>query len=163
VYVASIPSSRFDMTRERMKICSLLWAAGISAEMSFSIEPKLAKQVTAALEGNVPFVVVIGEDELDKGLVQLKDMHARSAELVPINSLVSALCNAGASVIGITGHATKINASGTFSLDNKTSSDSSADKNSVSSVPKNTGSVGVSIEGTDRLYGRFMRPTEQIF
>jgi histidyl-tRNA synthetase len=105
VYVASIPSGRYDMSRERMAVCAALWRAGISAEMSYAADPKLQKQVTAAAEGGVPYMVVLGEDECDKGLVQVKDMVRRTAASVPRGELVDTLLGMGARVINHTGFA----------------------------------------------------------
>jgi histidyl-tRNA synthetase len=96
VMVASIPSKRMDMNTARMGVCAHLWGAGFAAEMAFSDDPKLQKQVASAAEGGVPFMVVLGEDEVDKGLVQVKDMAAREAHTVPREQLVATLLRLGA-------------------------------------------------------------------
>jgi histidyl-tRNA synthetase len=77
VLVASIPSSRYDMAQERMRVLNELWAAGLSAEMAFAADPKLQKQLTAALEAGIPYLVVLAEDELDRGEVGVKDLVGR--------------------------------------------------------------------------------------
>lgn len=100
VLVAAIPSARYDMNTERMKVLRQLWSAGLSAEMVFSSDPKLQKQVTAAAEGNVPVMVVLGEDELDKGLVQLKDMQKRTADNVSREALVAEVLKRGVLRVG---------------------------------------------------------------
>ena len=89
VLVASIPSRRRDMACERLTACAELWRAGISAETSAAPgDPKLAKQVATAAESGHPVLVVLAEDELDRGEVQVKDMAARTATTVPRTQLV---------------------------------------------------------------------------
>eukprot|EP00741_Cyanophora_paradoxa_P008547 tig00001339_g8272.t1 len=80
VYVAQIGAGLLE---ERMRIAAELWAAGVKAEFMYAAEPKLQKQLAAALEGGVPLVVIVGEDELKQGLVKLKDLNARTEEPVP--------------------------------------------------------------------------------
>lgn len=89
VLVASIPSKRRDMGEERLRACGELWRAGVSAETACTPgDPKLAKQVGAAAEAGHPVLVVLAEDELDRGEVQVKDMGARTAATVPRGRLV---------------------------------------------------------------------------
>ncbi|KAI1318476.1 hypothetical protein F5Y16DRAFT_391909 [Xylariaceae sp. FL0255] len=59
---------------ERMKIATQLWDAGIKADFSFKVKPKLPQQFKAAETGNIPLAVIIGEDELKDGLVKVKVM-----------------------------------------------------------------------------------------
>ena len=96
ILVASIPSKRVDMTVARMAVCASLWEAGLSAEMVFAADPKLQKQVTSAAESGTPFMVVLGEDEWERGEVQVKDMAARSAFTVPKGEMVAKLLELGA-------------------------------------------------------------------
>ena len=65
-----------------MGVCADLWAAGFAAEMVFAGDPKLQKQVAQAAEGGTPFMVVLGENELDEGKLQVKDMAAHTAVTV---------------------------------------------------------------------------------
>lgn len=55
---------------ERMNVASRLWSAGIRAEFSPKVKPKLPQQFKAA-EG-VPLGVILGEDEIANGQVRLK-------------------------------------------------------------------------------------------
>ena len=55
---------------ERMSVAQRLWSAGIRAEFSPKVKPKLPQQFKAA-EG-VPLGVILGQTELDAGQVQLK-------------------------------------------------------------------------------------------
>jgi histidyl-tRNA synthetase len=98
VWVASIPSSRGrDMAVARLEVLAELWAAGFSAEaLAAGGDPKLQKQLAAANDAGAPFAVVLGEDELDKGEVQVKDMAGKTAVNAPRGGIVAALEAMGA-------------------------------------------------------------------
>jgi histidyl-tRNA synthetase len=55
---------------ERMSVARRLWSAGIRAEFSPKVRPKLPQQFKAA-EG-VPLGVILGQEELASGQVRLK-------------------------------------------------------------------------------------------
>ncbi|KAF2664893.1 histidyl-tRNA synthetase [Microthyrium microscopicum] len=59
---------------ERMQIAKQLWDAGLRAEFSWKVKPKLPQQFKAAENGGVPFAVILGEDELARGEVKIKEM-----------------------------------------------------------------------------------------
>jgi histidyl-tRNA synthetase len=59
---------------ERMKVAKTLWDAGIKAEYMWKAKPKLQNQFKAAEKLEVPWAVIIGEDELKAGKVKLKRM-----------------------------------------------------------------------------------------
>ncbi|KAF2146695.1 uncharacterized protein K452DRAFT_218937 [Aplosporella prunicola CBS 121167] len=59
---------------ERMAVARTLWDAGIKAEFSWKVKPKLPQQFKAAETGGVPFAVILGEDELREGKVKIKEM-----------------------------------------------------------------------------------------
>jgi histidyl-tRNA synthetase len=84
VCVASIPSTRGrDMAVERLKALRELWAEGLSAEASFAVgDPKLAKQLTEALEKGVSIMIILAEDELDRGEVSLKILSSRDEKRI---------------------------------------------------------------------------------
>ena len=98
VFVASIPSSRGkDMAVERLRLLGELWALGYSAEaLQGGGDPKLQKQLTAANDAGCPFALVLGEDELDAGTVQLKALHSKESYTVARGELAAALVERGA-------------------------------------------------------------------
>jgi histidyl-tRNA synthetase len=61
----------------RLEICKELWRANISAEIMQVENPKFTKQLHYALEAGIPFMIVIGEDEIAKGEVKIKDMSSK--------------------------------------------------------------------------------------
>lgn len=59
---------------ERMEVARTLWEAGIKAEFSWKVKPKLPQQFKQAETGGVPFAIILGEDELKDGKVKIKQM-----------------------------------------------------------------------------------------
>jgi histidyl-tRNA synthetase len=78
-----------------MKVSQLLWKNNISAEFSHQDNPKFKKQLDESLERGIPYMVIIGQDELEKGVIKVKDMKAHSELEVPQDSLISTLESMG--------------------------------------------------------------------
>lgn len=82
---------------ERLKVCKILWDAGIKAEFAYKQKPKLPAQFKAAETNEVPFAVILGEDEQAKGQVRIKELgleagHAeKDGVLVDLTNLVEEL------------------------------------------------------------------------
>ncbi|KAL1953793.1 hypothetical protein VTO42DRAFT_2254 [Malbranchea cinnamomea] len=75
VYVMAFGGKGFTgLLKERMDVCRQLWDAGIKAEFSYKVKPKLPQQFKAAEANGVPFAVILGEDELAAGKVRIKEM-----------------------------------------------------------------------------------------
>ncbi|KAJ2950475.1 hypothetical protein O0L34_g8719 [Tuta absoluta] len=74
VYVAS---AQKNFLEERMKICAELWDAGIKTEQSYKKNPKMLNQLQHCEENGIPLAVVLGESELKRGLVKLRDIATR--------------------------------------------------------------------------------------
>lgn len=92
VFVASIGA---DTLPERMKLARALWDAHISAEFSYSASGKVSKQLQRALESDVPFMVIVGESELEAGKVRIKDMRKHTEDLVDRARMVEELLHRG--------------------------------------------------------------------
>ncbi|PYI18365.1 histidyl-tRNA synthetase mitochondrial precursor [Aspergillus japonicus CBS 114.51] len=74
-YVMAFGGKGFTgMLKERMTVCQSLWNAGVKAEFSYKVKPKLPQQFKAAEQVGVPFAVILGEDELAAGKVRIKEM-----------------------------------------------------------------------------------------
>ncbi|KAF2099430.1 histidyl-tRNA synthetase [Rhizodiscina lignyota] len=75
VFVMAFGGKGFTgLLRERMEIAKRLWDAGIKAEFSWKVKPKLQQQFKAAEQGGVPLAIILGEDELAAGKAKLKQM-----------------------------------------------------------------------------------------
>ncbi|KAF2863439.1 histidyl-tRNA synthetase [Piedraia hortae CBS 480.64] len=75
VYVMALGGKDFDGgLKERMEVASRLRNAGINAEFMFKVKPKLLQQFKAAEQNNVPFALILGEDELKNGQCKIKEL-----------------------------------------------------------------------------------------
>ncbi|EFE33048.1 uncharacterized protein ARB_00135 [Trichophyton benhamiae CBS 112371] len=96
VYVMAFGGKGFTgLLKERMQICRSLWEAGIKAEFSYKVKPKLPAQFKAAETNGIPFAVILGEDELAAGQVRVKEMGLpdghpeKEGVLVDVDSLTT--------------------------------------------------------------------------
>lgn len=71
VYVMSI---RDGLLRERMAICKELWDNGIPAEFMYKNKPKMQNQFNVCDRDHIPIAVIIGEQEINEGIVKIKQM-----------------------------------------------------------------------------------------
>lgn len=83
-----------------MKVAQMLWDANISAEFSQQDSPKLKFEIANALDRGIPFMAIVGEDEVKNGTCKVKDLTARSEETVRMSELVSTLRKKGVVPVG---------------------------------------------------------------
>ena len=83
------------MTANRMKVAANLWRNGISAEFGYQENPKLQKQLAYALEVGINWIVIMGEEELKEGKLNLKNLGTNTEITIPIDSLVEELRKQG--------------------------------------------------------------------
>lgn len=76
VFVISVGDG---LLKERMQIVNELWDNNIKASFMFKNKPKLDKQWNACEKDHIPFAVIIGRDELEKGEIRIKDMRSKDA------------------------------------------------------------------------------------
>jgi len=88
------------MMTQRMKVAKLLWDSKISAEFSQQDNPKLKFELKDALERGIPFMAIVGEDEVKENKCIIKDLKARSEESVAMEDVVSTLRKKGAIPVG---------------------------------------------------------------
>uniref|UniRef100_A0A8D9EDL9 histidine--tRNA ligase n=2 Tax=Cacopsylla melanoneura TaxID=428564 RepID=A0A8D9EDL9_9HEMI len=84
VYVAS---AQKGLLEERMRLCSYLWKNGINAEHSYKKNPKLLAQLQYCEENGIPWVAIVGESEIAKNIVRLREVSTRKEEEVDRNRL----------------------------------------------------------------------------
>ena len=92
VFVASA-AQKGKLFDERLRLCAELWAAGVKTEMKQKRKVKLLNQFQKAEADGIPLCVILGEDEIARGVVQLKDFRTadRSQEEVPREGLAAAI------------------------------------------------------------------------
>ena len=88
------------MMVERMKLARQLWDANISAEFSQQDNPKLKYEITDALDRDIPFMVIVGEEEAKENTCKVKDLMARTEETVRVSDLVATLRSKGVVPVG---------------------------------------------------------------
>lgn len=84
VYVAS---AHKGLHEKRMKIISDLWDKGIKAEHSYKINPKLLVQLQYCEETGIPYAIVFGDSELERGIVKLREVATRKEDEIKIENL----------------------------------------------------------------------------
>ena len=88
VYVAAIGK---NLLEARMAVCSELWAAGIKTQFMYQAEPKFNRQLQEALDLQVPLMVILGEDELAKGEVNIKALATQEQKTVKRADIVATI------------------------------------------------------------------------
>ncbi|XP_077518207.1 histidine--tRNA ligase isoform X1 [Amblyomma americanum] len=88
-----VASAQKQLVRERMKICADLWDHGLKVEHSYKLNPKLLAQLQYCEERSIPLAVIIGESELQKGVVKLRKVVTREEFEVPRDKLATEIRN----------------------------------------------------------------------
>lgn len=81
------PTCHVDM----LGIASALRTAGVATALAINTDAGLKAQLAWAVKSDFPFVIIMGANERERGVVQLKDMRARTQIEVPITDLVRTL------------------------------------------------------------------------
>lgn len=97
VLVASVGE---NMMKDRMRLTRLLWEANISAEFSQQENPKLKYELANALDRGIPFMVIVGEEEINNNTCKVKDLAARTEDTVSLGDLVKTLRKKGVIPVG---------------------------------------------------------------
>lgn len=88
VYVAS---AHKGLHEKRLAILSQLWDANIKSEHSYKLNPKLLVQLQHCEEYGIPFALVLGDNELERGVVKLREVATRQEVEVPVDGLAAAI------------------------------------------------------------------------
>ena len=95
-----VASAGDHMLKEKMRVTRMLWDSNISAEFSQQENPKLKYEIANALDREIPFMVIVGEEELKSNQCKVKDLKARTEDLVPLDQLVKTLRSKGVIPVG---------------------------------------------------------------
>ena len=60
------------MVDHKMALLNRLWKRNIKAEMLYNTKPKPQKQLGYALQNQIPFIIWMGQDEIDAGQFKIK-------------------------------------------------------------------------------------------
>lgn len=72
-----VASAQKNLLEERMRLCAELWQADVKAEFSYKKNPKLLAQLQYCEETGIPFALIIGESEIQRGVVKLRNVATR--------------------------------------------------------------------------------------
>lgn len=72
-----VASGQKNMLEKRLELLSELWNQDIAAEVIQKKNPKLLNQFQYCEEQGIPLCAVFGDDELEKGVVKLRNMATR--------------------------------------------------------------------------------------
>lgn len=76
-----------DLVNASLKLTHQLRQAGIKTEL-YPEEDKLGKQFKLADQKQIPFVAILGEEEVEKEMVSVKEMSSGNQEMVSIKELI---------------------------------------------------------------------------
>uniref|UniRef100_A0A2M4BJZ4 histidine--tRNA ligase n=1 Tax=Anopheles marajoara TaxID=58244 RepID=A0A2M4BJZ4_9DIPT len=85
IYVAS---AHKGLHLKRLEILNKLWSAGLKAEHSYKLNPKLLAQLQHCEEYQIPYAIILGDGELSRGVVKLREIASRKEEELPLDSLI---------------------------------------------------------------------------
>lgn len=85
VYVCSIFKNMVD---ERIKLINFLWQHGVKAEHSHKKNPKLLQQLQYCESTGIPLAILLGESELEAGVVKLRRVSTRDEVTVSRDQLI---------------------------------------------------------------------------
>ena len=86
VLVASIGKG---LTKERFRICNLLWSEDIKAETMYNENLKPQKQLGYAFSNGIPLIIWIGEDEVNDGVAKIKILNTKEEKIVKLEDLAA--------------------------------------------------------------------------
>lgn len=82
-----------ELAQESAKIAAQLRAAGIATELYPDASDKLGKQFKLADQKGIPFVVIVGEEEVASKMLALKDMKTGEQQILSLEQAVTLLKN----------------------------------------------------------------------
>ena len=80
-----------NLLKESIKTLKVLRANNINTELYPDQNAKLEKQLKYADKKQIPYVIIIGQDEVDKNLVTLKNLLTKEQKKVTINEVCKLL------------------------------------------------------------------------
>ena len=86
-----VASPHKGVHEQRLKIVSDLWNAGIRSEHSYKQNPKLLTQLQHCEAERIPWAVIIGGSELERGVAIVREIETRVEEEITLDSLAEEL------------------------------------------------------------------------
>lgn len=89
VFITLFDSSDKKLTSYTLSIASILRDKNIATEVFSGENTKLGKQIELAVKKNIPFVLIIGPDEMKQGQVTLRNLNTREEKKVAPDKIPS--------------------------------------------------------------------------
>ncbi|XP_058117362.1 histidine--tRNA ligase, cytoplasmic-like [Anopheles ziemanni] len=83
-----VASAHRGIHLRRLEILNQLWSAGIKAEHSYKQNPKLLAQLQHCEERQIPLAIIVGEGELARGMVKVREIGSRKEEDIGLDTLI---------------------------------------------------------------------------
>jgi histidyl-tRNA synthetase len=91
VYVGTIGS---NMIKHRIKIASEIRNMGLTTTMSHLLDPKMGAQLNKdVLANNIPFMIIVGQQEIESNTVKIKDIFNKNETIVNRNEIIDYFVN----------------------------------------------------------------------
>jgi histidyl-tRNA synthetase len=85
VLVASIGKG---LTKDRFRVCNMLWEAGFKAETMYNENLKPQKQLKYAFDNGIPLIIWLGEDEVAENVAKVKILNDKEEKVIGLETLV---------------------------------------------------------------------------
>lgn len=76
---------------QALKSAQILRSAGVNTELYPDTSDKLEKQLKYASKKGIPYALVLGQDELEQGVVNLKNLATREQKALPLDKVIAIL------------------------------------------------------------------------
>ena len=76
------------MSLERIKIMKILWENEIKAETGYSNSPKMKSQIEHCIQNSIPYLIIVGENEINEGIVKIKVVDTKEEFTIDRNFIV---------------------------------------------------------------------------
>lgn len=86
-----VATAQKNLVEERIKLCRELWDQGFKVEHSYKKNPKLLVQLQHCEEYDIPLAIILGESEIQKGVVKLREVTSREEVEVSRKDLLEEL------------------------------------------------------------------------
>jgi histidyl-tRNA synthetase len=80
-----------DFIEKSIKVAAVLREKNINTELFLNPEKKLDKQLKYADKKGIPYVLILGEEEVKKNVVKLKDLKTGKQQEVTLEQLIKIL------------------------------------------------------------------------
>lgn len=86
-----VASAQKKLVEERLKLCRELWEANVKTEQSYKYNPKLLTQLQYCEESQIPLAIIVGDGELQKNVVKIRNVATREEREVPRGEMIEAI------------------------------------------------------------------------